>query len=184
VIDRRELERLREDVRRRFRKYGGRSRAWKAMYYWSHVQYRTLLVYRLAGAFAAVPVAGRLLAMVYRRLSVRSGIEFLCPIGGGVILPHFGPIKLNGRIIGDDLYVFHGVTIGDDYQTGRPVIGNNVFIGTQSSVLGAVTVGDNVVIAAHTLVTTDVPSNSLVAGNPAEIVRSIDDAFIPAMIGY
>lgn len=54
----------------------------------------------------------------------------------------------------------------------RPVcVGNNVWIGTGATVLGGVTIGDGAVIAAASVVTKDVPSEVLVAGNPARIAR-------------
>jgi maltose O-acetyltransferase len=54
-------------------------------------------------------------------------------------------------------------------------IGNNVFIGWGSIVLPGVTIGDNVVIGAGSVVTKDVPSNSVAAGNPAKVVKPIND---------
>ncbi|HEU5074496.1 MAG TPA: hypothetical protein VFU02_09990, partial [Polyangiaceae bacterium] len=50
-----------------------------------------------------------------------------------------------------------------------PVIGNNVFLEPGCKVLGEVTLGDNVVVRANSLVLKDVPSNSIVLGNPARI---------------
>jgi len=50
-------------------------------------------------------------------------------------------------------------------------IGKNCFIGINSIVLPGITIGDNVVIAAGSVVTKNVPSNSLVGGNPAKIIR-------------
>lgn len=99
-------------------------------------------------------------------------------------MPHWGRIILNAKRIGDDLYVFHNVTVGNDYVSGVPTIGNNVFIGTNSVILGDITVGDNVVIGAGSFVNSDIPSNSLAAGNPARVIRPIEDNFISNMIGY
>jgi acetyltransferase-like isoleucine patch superfamily enzyme len=56
----------------------------------------------------------------------------------------------------------------------RPiVIGRNVWIATGVTVIGGVTIGENSVIAAGSVVTKDVPPNSLVGGNPARVIRSI-----------
>jgi maltose O-acetyltransferase len=54
-------------------------------------------------------------------------------------------------------------------------IGNNVFLGANSIVLPGVTVGDNVVVGAGAVVTNDIPSNSVVAGNPAKVLSTIDE---------
>ena len=51
-------------------------------------------------------------------------------------------------------------------------IGKNCFVGGRSMILPGVTVGDNCVIGAGSIVTRDVPPNSIVAGNPAKIIRS------------
>lgn len=73
-------------------------------------------------------------------------------------------------IIGDRLGVMHNVTIGTNMGEGVPIIGNDVFIGVNSTVLGPVRIGDRVRIAANTAVTTDVPSDSIAVGSPARIL--------------
>jgi serine O-acetyltransferase len=72
-------------------------------------------------------------------------------------------------VIGDRLGVMHNVTIGTNMRDGAPVIGDDVFIGVNSTVLGAIRIGDRVRIAANTAVTTDVPPDSVVVGSPARI---------------
>jgi maltose O-acetyltransferase len=57
----------------------------------------------------------------------------------------------------------------------RPVtIGNNVWLGSRVMVLKGVTIGDNSVIAAASVVTKPIPANCLAVGNPAQIIRSIE----------
>ena len=51
-------------------------------------------------------------------------------------------------------------------------IGNFCVIGIGATILGGVTIGDEVVVGAGSVVTKDIPSNSIVAGNPARIIRS------------
>jgi serine O-acetyltransferase len=88
---------------------------------------------------------------------------------GFVILNHTGIFVVAERI-GDNFTVSQGVTVGNVRGTQRlPVIGDNVFIEPGAKVLGEITVGDNVVIRANSLVLTDVPSNSIAIGNPARI---------------
>ena len=54
-----------------------------------------------------------------------------------------------------------------------PVIGDNVSIGSGSVVVGAINIGDNVRIGSNSYVNKDVPSNSIVAGIPAKVIKSI-----------
>jgi len=59
----------------------------------------------------------------------------------------------------------------------RPVhIGDNVWIGDRATVLKGVTIGDNSIVAASSVVTRDVPANVIVAGNPARVVKELDPA--------
>ncbi|MCH8685568.1 sugar O-acetyltransferase [Pedomonas mirosovicensis] len=59
---------------------------------------------------------------------------------------------------------------------GKPiVIGRNVWIAAGATIIGGVTIGENAVIAAGSVVTKDVPPNTLVAGNPAQVIRLIGD---------
>jgi len=50
-------------------------------------------------------------------------------------------------------------------------IGDNCYIGTGSTILGPVKIGNNVIIAANSLVNKDIPDNCVVAGNPARILK-------------
>ncbi|MDE6086062.1 MAG: sugar O-acetyltransferase [Muribaculaceae bacterium] len=60
-------------------------------------------------------------------------------------------------------------------EWAEPVtIGNNVWIGGSSTILPGVTVGDNVVIGAGSIVTKNVPSNVVIGGNPAKIIKHLD----------
>ncbi len=67
------------------------------------------------------------------------------------------------------------VKAGAHSKIGRVDIGNNVFIGFNSIVLCNTRIGDNVIIGAGSVVTRDVPSNSVYAGNPAKFVCSFED---------
>ena len=59
---------------------------------------------------------------------------------------------------------------------GKPiVIEKNVWIAAGATIIGGVTVGENSVVAAGSVVTRDVPPNTLVGGNPARVIRSIGD---------
>ena len=55
------------------------------------------------------------------------------------------------------------------------VIGNNVFLGIRSILLRGVTIGDNVIVGAGSVVTKDLPSNTICAGNPAKVIGTMDE---------
>lgn len=57
---------------------------------------------------------------------------------------------------------------------GRIKIGNNVFIGSNTIFLPGVTIGDNIVIGAGSIVTRDIPSNSVAVGVPAKVIKTIE----------
>ncbi len=59
-------------------------------------------------------------------------------------------------------------------KLGRVVIGNNVFIGQRVSILCNTTIGDNVVVGTGSVCTGVIPSNTVVAGNPAKVLMSYD----------
>lgn len=94
---------------------------------------------------------------------------------------------LGGLDLGDDVMIGPNVsliTAGHPLApsrrraitTGKPiVIERNVWIAAGATVIGGVTVGANAVVAAGSVVTKDVPPNTLVGGNPARVIRTIGD---------
>ena len=60
---------------------------------------------------------------------------------------------------------------------GKIVIGDNVYIGMNSLIMPGVTIADNVIVAAGSVVTKSVPKNVVVAGNPAKIICTISDYY-------
>jgi serine O-acetyltransferase len=112
----------------------------------------------------------------YRTLQVKFGFQIphSCEIGHGLFLGHFGNIVINqGVIIGKNCNIAQGVTLGNTSRgekKGCPRVGDRVWIGTNSVVVGKIKVGNDVLIAPLTLVNFDVPDNAVVAGNPAKII--------------
>lgn len=86
-----------------------------------------------------------------------------------------GGCFVNARVVGENCRLQAGVVIGASQGThrGNPIIGNNVQFGPGAKVLGAVVVGDNVFIAANAVVVHDVPSNCLVGGVPAKLIKQL-----------
>jgi serine acetyltransferase/coenzyme F420-reducing hydrogenase beta subunit len=104
-----------------------------------------------------------------------TGIDFggNLNIGKGLIIGHFGRIVINGDVkFGEQIYLTHGITVGQNAvgkRKGVPTIGNRVRIGTNANIMGNITIEDDVVIAPGAFVNFDVPSHSVVIGNPGQI---------------
>ena len=77
-------------------------------------------------------------------------------------------------------YVFRNLYNDFVPSSGRVKIDNNIVFGRNVTVMKGVTIGDNAIIAANSVVTKNVPSNAIAAGNPARIVKeNIDQSTTP-----
>lgn len=143
--------------------------------------FRYIYLLRHASAFPKFSIKG----FFYRVLLLHYGYKygFQIPpntkIGKGFYIGHLGPVVINGRSeLGDNCTIAHIVTIGQTNRgkrAGCPKIGNKVWIGAGSVIVGKIVIGDNVLIAPNSYVNFDVPSDSIVIGNPA-IVKERKDA--------
>jgi len=90
-----------------------------------------------------------------------------------------------GIIIGNGVLIGHNVTLATLNHDERPEfrqniypkpikIGNNVWIGSNATILQGITIGDGAIIGANAVVTKDVPENTIVAGVPAKIIRKVE----------
>jgi serine O-acetyltransferase len=107
---------------------------------------------------------------------VLTGIELPCEVtlGRRFRIDHFGGIVISGdAVFGDDCVIRNGVTVGLRHtgSRGAPVLGNRVDIGAGAKILGAIRIGDDVLIGANAVVLTDVPSNSVAVGIPARVLQ-------------
>ena len=114
---------------------------------------------------------------VSQRASRKTGIEIhpAAKIGKRFFIDHgTGVVIGETAIIGDDVTIYQGVTLGGtgkDVGKRHPTIGNNVMIGSGAKVLGPLNIGDNSRIAAGAVVLYDIPSNSTAVGVPARVVK-------------
>ena len=99
-------------------------------------------------------------------------LPFSCRIGKHCHFVHNDTCHLNAASIGDDFVCYPHVVLGSKRlgDSGKPIIGNNVTIGTGAVVVGNITIGDNVRIAANAFVNNNVPSNCVVIGNPMQLL--------------
>jgi len=121
-----------------------------------------------------VPVIPRLFSQTVRFFT---GIEVHpgAKIGKGVFIDHgHGVVIGETAEIGDNVVMFHGVTLGGrGLSKGKrhPTIGKNVFIGAGAKLLGPIKIGRNTKIGAQAVVLNDIPSNATAVGFPAKVVK-------------
>lgn len=126
-----------------------------------------LFIYRIAHFFCQIKLAwiGYLLTNIARFLT---GIEIhpKANIGKRLFIDHgMGVVIGETSIIGDDVTIYHGVTLGSKLSKEKirhPRIGDHVILGAYSTLLGCITIGDHVVVGVHSIVLKDVEANTKV----------------------
>lgn len=137
---------------------------------------------------SGVRLSGRMFVSFNTRGEVRPELA----IGDRTFVGHACSFSVARSVrVGRHCYIASGVTVLD--QDGHPldaaarraglptppeavapvVIGDDVWVGSGAVILKGVTVGDRAVVAAHAVVTRDVPADAVVAGNPARVVRDL-----------
>lgn len=147
-----------------------------------------VLWHRLAHAFwtRRLFLVGRLISHLGRFLT---GIEIHpgAQLGRRVIIDHgMGVVIGETAIVGDDVYLYHLVTLGGtSSERGKrhPTIGNNVIVGAGAKVLGDILVGEFARIGANAVVVQDVRAHATVVGIPARPIeqgraRGLPDRFV------
>ena len=141
----------------------------------SYPGFHAVFLHRFVHALhrAGIPLLPRWLSNVNRFLT---GIEIhpAAKIGKGVFIDHgMGVVIGETAEVGDNCTIYQGVTLGGtslSHGKRHPTLENNVTVGVNSAVLGAITVGANSKIGGGSVVVKDVPPNSTVVGVPARIV--------------
>lgn len=113
------------------------------------------------------------LARFFTGIEIHPGAK----IGKGLFIDHgMGVVIGETTEIGDDVMLYHGVTLGGtgkDKGKRHPTVGNGVLIGAGAKVLGPITIGDNAKIGSNAVVLKDVPPNATSVGISARnIVRT------------
>lgn len=128
-------------------------------------EFRTILYYRYSiNEFNPI-----------RKIYPGQMMSISCPeVGEGLVIQHGFGTRIGCSRMGKKCQVWQGVTIGKSrsgLDEPRPIIGSNVKIYANSLILGGITIGDNVIIGAASVVLKSVPDNCTVVGNPARIVK-------------
>jgi serine O-acetyltransferase len=149
--------------------------------------FRVVVTMRLCQAVAnshrVVRLSLPLFEMLHRMATQRAALDFAwqTTVGVGVSLIHgWGMVISPGARIGNNVTLFHGVTLGQRDRISReghrlteyPVLEDEVWVGPHAIIVGGVTIGRGSRIAGGAFVTESVPPHSVVCGNPAIIVRS------------
>jgi serine O-acetyltransferase len=121
-------------------------------------------------------IASRFYKVLLRRYRYKYGFEINpdAKIGDGFYLTsHCSPVIIGPITIGKNCNVSHCVTIGRGIageRKGRPTLGDDVWIGPGSIIVGKIVIGNDVLIAPNTFVNFDVPDHSIVIGSPGKII--------------
>ncbi len=129
--------------------------------------YRSLFYFRLG------PIISMFISW-YRPGDRYFTISQTLKLGAGCTLSHPYATILNAESIGKNFSFRHCTTVGAK-ENGRPVIGDNVYLGAAVTIIGPVHIGNNVVVGAGSVVVKNVPDNCVVAGNPARIIKTVTD---------
>ncbi len=113
-------------------------------------------------------------------------------IGSGLFIDHATGVVIGETAeVGDDVMLYHGVTlggIGPDTGKRHPTVGDRVTIGAGAKILGAIKIGDDSRIGANAVVVKPVPSGSVVVGVPGQVISRAgrgtpDDSMMPDLVG-
>ncbi|MBR1133808.1 serine O-acetyltransferase [Bradyrhizobium iriomotense] len=131
---------------------------------------------RLASWLNVRGKGGRLLSRLVWRSTVRNYGCYVAPaarLGAGLCLPHpVGIVIGEGSVIGNDVTIYQGVTLGRASHDvdAYPSIDDGAVIYAGATLLGPIRIGRNAIVAAHSVVLSDVPDFATVVGAPARIV--------------
>lgn len=155
-------------------RYGGVKKIFKG----KKVQgFHYMYYFRKASKHKKMSLLGIYYRLIVRKLSYKYGFQIPVntSIGEGFYIGHFGTIVINKNAkIGKNCNIAHSVTIGETNRgklKGAPTIGDKVWIGTGSVIVGNIIIGNSVLIAPNSFVNINIPSNSIVLGNPAKIIK-------------
>ena len=96
-------------------------------------------------------------------------------IEGGLIIQHGFATIISAKKIGKNCKIYQQVTIGYNHQLNAPTLGDNVEVCCGAKIIGNVHIGNNVLIGANSVIVKDIPSNCVVAGVPAKIIRYLPE---------
>lgn len=104
----------------------------------------------------------------YKQLSLKLGFSIGSDVFGyGLLIPHYGTIVINGEARVGNFAVLHTCT----NIAGKKIIGDGLYLSTGCQIVGNISLGDNVSVAANSLVNKSYQNNVLIGGVPAKILK-------------
>lgn len=162
-------EKLKKDLKR----FGSRN---KVFGFFTNPMLRYMVVFRFNERISKINPFFWPLRIWYKNLSRKYSIQIPVHtrIGGGFLINHYGGIVVNqGVTIGENCNISQGVTLGNVSRgrlKGYPTLGDRVWVGANSVIVGKINIGNDVLIAPLSYVNFDVPDKAVVSGNPARII--------------
>ncbi|HEY3269133.1 MAG TPA: serine O-acetyltransferase EpsC [Armatimonadota bacterium] len=173
---------LKRDIRAVFEKDPAARTIWEVL---SYPGVHAIFWHRVAHAMwrAHLKTPARWLSYLNRFLT---GIEIHpgAQIGAGFFIDHgMGTVIGETAIVGEDVLLYHGVTLGGSSLKKvkrHPTLGNHVIVSAGAKILGAIEIGDHVKVGPNAVVRQSVPPNSVVVGIPGRVIRQngvpVDDS--------
>jgi len=173
------FSRLREDIDTVLAKDPAARSRWEALTYpgihalWLHYVAHWFWLHRCKLLARIISQFSRFLTGIEIHPGATIGRRFFIDHGNGVVIGET-------TIIGDDVLLYHQVTLGGtslDKVKRHPTLGNGVLVGMGAKILGPITIGDYCKIGANAVVNKDIPADCTVVGIPGRIVRRNGERF-------
>ncbi len=168
------IEQIKEDIQTIYDKDPAAENLLEVIFCYSGLH--ALILHRIAHKlnYWKIPLIPRIISTISRFFT---GIEIhpAARIGRRFFIDHgMGVVIGATTIIGDDVLLYQGVTLGgtgNEHGKRHPTLGNNIVVGSGAKILGNIEIGSNSRIGAGSVVVDNVPENSTVVGIPGRIVK-------------
>ena len=145
--------------------------------YWTEIKnpFRVAFNYLIVALCRILPSLS-LKRWLYRKIGVKVGenVSFGLESTVDIFFPELIEVGDNS-IIGYNSVILAHEFLVNELRVGKVKIGKNVMVGANCTILPGVTIGDNSIIAAHSLVNTDIPPNVIAGGVPARVIRVLSE---------
>lgn len=164
---------------KKYKKYGGNFFAivFFTQGFWAVFQYRIAHFFYDNVKWKLFRIPLLFLTLLWQKtIEIMTGISIpsSVKIGHSFYIGHFGGIIINAKaVIGNNCNISQGVTIGvsgNEDQRGVPVLGDDIYIGANAVIAGKISIGNNVLVGACSLVNSSVADNAVVLGVPAIVI--------------